>query len=180
MPLWGASEADESLPKWLTETEKENVFADDRGWVYKHPNGDEEVLVAIGQLSGVDGSTGLGEPTIVSSRFAVSEIAQGETLLYYVFYNEPITITVGGGAVNVPCTVDGSPDTLDYSVSESDLSTGLVAFELDTTALTGDVVVAASASVAATGGATIIDATDETTAAEVTIGNVEQTVTITV
>ena len=27
MPLWGASDADESKPKWLTTEEKKNVIA---------------------------------------------------------------------------------------------------------------------------------------------------------
>ena len=33
MPLWGATDADESKPKNLTATEKKEVFANASGWV---------------------------------------------------------------------------------------------------------------------------------------------------
>ena len=33
MPLWGATDADESKPKWLTTAQKKEVFADTTGWV---------------------------------------------------------------------------------------------------------------------------------------------------
>ena len=33
MPLWGATDADESKPKWLTTAQKKEVFANTTGWV---------------------------------------------------------------------------------------------------------------------------------------------------
>ena len=32
MPLWGATDADESAPKWLTTAQKKEVSATTRGW----------------------------------------------------------------------------------------------------------------------------------------------------
>ena len=32
MPLWGATDADESKPKWLTTAQKKEVFANTTGW----------------------------------------------------------------------------------------------------------------------------------------------------
>ena len=33
MPLWGATDADESKPKHLTTAQKKEVYANARGWV---------------------------------------------------------------------------------------------------------------------------------------------------
>ena len=33
MPLWGATDADESKPKWTHYCSKEEVFANTTGWV---------------------------------------------------------------------------------------------------------------------------------------------------
>ena len=51
--LWGINTSDENKPSWLTTEEKENCYATQAGWVYKHPDGTEEVLVAIAGLAGV-------------------------------------------------------------------------------------------------------------------------------
>ena len=49
MPLWGNSTSDESRPKWLRAGDKpandlNECFADERGWVIRHADGNEEVL----------------------------------------------------------------------------------------------------------------------------------------
>ena len=58
MPLWGNSDAVEAKPKHLTDAEKLNVYATEKGWVKKVTGTggragriQEEVLVAIGELS---------------------------------------------------------------------------------------------------------------------------------
>ena len=33
MPLWGKTDADESKPKWLTDEQKKEVYANESGWV---------------------------------------------------------------------------------------------------------------------------------------------------
>jgi len=57
MPLWGIT--DESKPKWLTDAQKKEVYADESGWVVEagspmtgngNPDADPEVLVCIGDL----------------------------------------------------------------------------------------------------------------------------------
>ena len=35
MAGWGATDSDESKPKWLTADQKEDVFANASGWVVK-------------------------------------------------------------------------------------------------------------------------------------------------
>ena len=58
MPLWGIT--DESKPKWLTDSEKKESFANTSGWVIEggskmtgngNVNAQPEVLVAIRNLS---------------------------------------------------------------------------------------------------------------------------------
>ena len=55
MAGWGATDSDESKPKWLTADQKEDVFANASGWVVKggstmtgngNTNATPEVLVA--------------------------------------------------------------------------------------------------------------------------------------
>ncbi|QIG66046.1 hypothetical protein phiOC_p404 [Ochrobactrum phage vB_OspM_OC] len=46
MALWSKTDK----PKWLTEDQKEKVIATERGWVYQHDNGTNEVLVCISDL----------------------------------------------------------------------------------------------------------------------------------
>ena len=73
MPLWGAHPHDtegvddpEAKPKFLTTEEKYDVYATDRGWTAPaggNPNGEREVLVAIGGLAD---ATKLAAPNISS------------------------------------------------------------------------------------------------------------------
>ena len=60
MPLWGASDSDESKPKNLTTAEKKLVFANASGWVLEagsalsgndNTSATPELLVAIGGLA---------------------------------------------------------------------------------------------------------------------------------
>ena len=60
MAGWGATDSDESKPKWLTADQKEDVFANASGWVVKggstmtgngNTNATPEVLVALGSLA---------------------------------------------------------------------------------------------------------------------------------
>ena len=73
MSNWGATDSDESKPKWLTADQKEDVFANASGWVVKagstmtgngRTGADPEVLVALGSLA-----TSLGQATIDSVDF---------------------------------------------------------------------------------------------------------------
>jgi len=104
MPLWGKSTTDESRPKWLRENDKpandlNTCFADERGWVIKHANGLEEVLVAIGGLGGAGATDLLGNATIAGVYFKTATLAQGATGTVVVNYNEEVTVTNGATLV---------------------------------------------------------------------------------
>ena len=101
MPLWGASDADESKPKWLTTEEKKNVIATQAGWVRKagtaesgnsNTSADVEVLAAISGLS-----VSIGQATITyvdwTSSVATFDKSAGFTLSVTVGYNEAVTVT---------------------------------------------------------------------------------------
>ena len=73
MAGWGATDSDESKPKWLTADQKEDVFANASGWVVKggstmtgngNTSATPEVLVALGSLA-----TSLGQASIDSVDF---------------------------------------------------------------------------------------------------------------
>jgi len=104
MPLWGKSTADESRPKWLRENDNpandlNTCFADERGWVIKHANGLEEVLVAVGGLGGAGATDLLGNATIAGVYFAASTYAKLATGTVIVNYNEEVTVTAGATLV---------------------------------------------------------------------------------
>ena len=70
MPLWGATDADESKPKHLTTAQKKEVYANASGWVVEagstqsgngNTSATPEVLVAIGSLA-----TSLGSADITA------------------------------------------------------------------------------------------------------------------
>ena len=121
MALWGISTSDEAKPKYLTADQKKNTFADDRGWVYRDPNtGLEEVLVAIGELSGSAGRVGLGAPTISSVKFVTASLAAADdTITVDVVFNEGVTVdTTGGTPTIVVANGDESGDANgDYTLS---------------------------------------------------------------
>ena len=174
MSLWGVGTNTEKKPTWLNDEDKKRTFADDRGWVYRHPDGNEEVLVAIGELAGTDDSTRLAAPTVDGVEFANASVTDGDTLVLNVYYNEPVTVT---GTPQVP--VAGiTASTMDYASGSSDPTRGWLAFTVDTTGETGNTVtVAADASIGLNSG-TITDETDGSTAAELGLNNAELTASI--
>ena len=97
MALWGTTvTADESKPKWLTAAQKKEAFATDRGWVVLNGKGNEEVLCAIGGLSGGTSSTaGLGAATITATDFVTTsfDVSAGGNIDVRVIYNEKVTVT---------------------------------------------------------------------------------------
>jgi len=101
MALWGKSTSDESRPKWLRENDKpandlNRCFADQRGWVLRHANGFEEVLVTISGLSGAGSTTaGLGAATIAGVYFKAASYAKLATGTVIVNYNEKVTVSSG-------------------------------------------------------------------------------------
>ena len=105
MPLWGAAEGSEELPKFLTTAQQKDVYATNSGWVVEagsamtgngNTSADPEVLVAIGGLAGVSGPTGLGEATIQSVNWNITTFdkSAGGTLSVTVRWNEPVVVAV--------------------------------------------------------------------------------------
>ena len=96
MALWGTTvTADESKPKWLTDAQKKEVFATDRGWVQLNGKGLEEVLCSIGGLSGSSATTGLGAATISATDFVTEtfDVSAGGNIDVRVIYNEKVDVT---------------------------------------------------------------------------------------
>ena len=102
MALWGATTADESKPKWLTDAEKKLVYANESGWVLEagaesaqytgnnNPDAQPEILVAIGELA-----TGLGAADVTDVEWitTTADKSAGFTLSVRVRYNEAVTVT---------------------------------------------------------------------------------------
>ena len=99
MPLWGKTDADESKPKWLTDEQKKEVYANAEGWVVEagstmtgndNVNAAPEILVAIGGLS-----TGIGAADVTEVEWitTAADKSAGFTLSVRVRYNEPVTVT---------------------------------------------------------------------------------------
>ena len=110
MPLWGATDADESAPKWLTTAEKKEVSATTRGWEVEagsamtgndNTSAQREVLVAIGGLA-----TSLGQATVASVDLNTStaDKSDGFTLSVTVRYNEAVTVNTSGGTPTLAVT----------------------------------------------------------------------------
>ena len=98
MPLWGATDSDESKPKFLTDEQKKLVYATKSGWVLENgaltgndnPNADPEILVAIGELATSIGSADITEIEFITTAFDVSD---GGTLQVRVRFNEEVDVT---------------------------------------------------------------------------------------
>ena len=171
MPLWGASDADESKPKWLTTEEKKNVIATQAGWVRKagtaesgnsNTSADVEVLAAISGLS-----VSIGQATITyvdwTSSVATFDKSAGFTLSVTVGYNEAVTVT-GSPTIAITNGNQGSgsgrgPHTLSYA---SGSGTNALVFTLVIAAANAatnadDVLTLGAQNVLLPGGATIVD-----------------------
>jgi len=170
MAGWGATDSDESKPKWLTADQKEDVFANASGWVVKggstmtgngNTSATPEVLVALGSLA-----TSLGQATVdavdfVSTAFDVSD---GGTISAEVSYNEQVTVATaapllvltnsqagGGSAASITLTMDGT-----LPVTSDKLTFGVTIGAGGTTIVANDVLSIGAQSINLNGG-TIVD-----------------------
>ena len=114
MSLWGASDSDESKPKWLTTAEKKTVFATARGWVKESWNADmgndntsadPEVLACVGALT-----TSLGAATITSVDMVTTawDASAGGTFQMRVRWNEAVDVVEAGSGLKM--TLTRTPD----------------------------------------------------------------------
>jgi hypothetical protein len=126
MSSWGASTSDESKPKYLTDVEKRDCFANNTGWTVPAGGNDNpaalrETLVTIGELSGgATGTAKLAAATISSIRLITTALgaADGGSFSAEVVYNEAVDITAAGLGDTVRITVTNTPGNdlvLDYT-----------------------------------------------------------------
>ena len=169
MPLWGKTDADESKPKWLTDEQKKEVFANASGWVVEggstmtgndNVTSAPEILVAIGGLS-----TGIGAADVTEVEWitTTADKSAGFTLSVRVRYNEPVTVT-GSPTLAVTNGNQGSgsgrgPHTLVYASgsgsNELVFSLAIAAANAATNA--DDVLTIGAQNILKPGGATIKD-----------------------
>ena len=99
MSNWGATDADESKPKYLTAAQKKEVFANTSGWVVEagskmtgngRTGADPEVLVAMSSLT-----TNLGAADITQIEWitTAADKSAGFTLSALVRFNESVDVT---------------------------------------------------------------------------------------
>ncbi len=125
MSNWGATDADESKPKYLTAAQKKEVFANTSGWVVEagskmtgngRTGADPEVLVAMSSLT-----TNLGAADITQIEWitTAADKSAGFTLSARVRFNEAVDVT-GTPQVSVTNGNEGSgsgrgPHLLSYA-----------------------------------------------------------------
>ena len=187
MPLWGATDADESKPKWLTTAQKKEVFANTTGWVVEggstmtgndNTSAAPEILAAIG---GLTTKIGAADVTDVEWITTAADKSAGFTLSVRVRYNEAVTVT-GSPTLAVTNGNQGSgsgrgPHTLVYAsgtgTNELVFSLAIAANNAATNA--NDVLTVAAQNIAKPGGATMKDTADGTTNAAVAISGAQGT-----
>ena len=176
MPLWGIT--DESKPKWLTDSEKKESFANTSGWVIEggskmtgngNANAQPEILVAIRNLSNRMAEGTITEVEWITTAFSKSAAAaSGRTLSVRVRYNEPVTVS-GSPTLAVTNGNQGTgsgrgPHTLVYAsgtgTNELVFSLAIAAANAATNA--NDVLTVGAQTIALAGG-TIKDTADGTT-----------------
>ena len=140
MGSWGATDADEAKPKFLTTEEQKGVYATAGGWVSQAgqaSSGNDnasalpEVLVALRGLA-----TKLGQATVDAVEIVTTamDASDGGVIRVDVHYNEQVTVATaspmvvvtnsqagGGSAANFTLTMDGAlpvtNDTLSFSTT---------------------------------------------------------------
>ena len=194
MPLWGATDADESKPKNLTATEKKEVFANASGWVREagsalsgndNTSATPEVLVAIGGLTTSIGAADITEYEFITTAFDKSD---GGNIDVRVRFNEAVDVT-GTPRVSITNGNQGSgsgrgPHLANYL---SGTGTNELVFRCTIAANNNatnanDVLVIGTNALAQNGGSTIKDAgtsTDSTITNSVAIGTAAGSITVT-
>ena len=174
MPLWGATDADESKPKWLTTAQKKEVFADTTGWVVEggstmtgndNTSAAPEILAAIG---GLTTKIGAADVTDVEWITTAADKSAGFTLSVRVRWNEAVTVT-GNPTLAVTNGNQGTgsgrgPHSLVYaSGSGSNELVFSLAIAAANAATNADDVLTVGAQTIALAGGTIKDTADGTT-----------------
>ena len=194
MSSWGASDSDESKPKYLTDAEKKLVFANSSGWVLEagsafsgndNTSATPEVLVAIGELVTSLGAADITEYEFITTAFDKSD---GGNIDVRVRFNEAVDVT-GTPRVSITNGNQGTgsgrgPHTLSYASGSG--TTRLVfslAIAAGNAATNADDVLSIGAQSIALNSGTIKDTADGSTNAAVAIsgalGTAAGTLTVT-
>lgn len=191
MALWGITDADEAKPKWLTDAEKKEVFANNSGWVVEggssmtgngNVDAQPEVLCCIGQLA-----TGLGSADITEIEFITTAFdkSDGGNIDVRVRFNEAVTVNTSGGTPTLTITNDTPSRNLTATylsgTGKNELIFRKTIAAANAATNAGDVLsIAANAMALASG--TIKDTADGTTNATITnsgaIGTAAGTITV--
>ena len=187
MPLWGAAEGSEALPKFLTTAQQKDVYATNSGWVVEagsamtgngNTSADPEVLVAIGGLAGVSGTTGLGEATIQSVNWNITTFdkSEGGTLSVTVRWNEPVVVAVSNPTLVVTNSTNTN-HTLTYAsgTGTHELTFTLVIAAANAATDADDVLSIAAQSIVLASSSTIKDTGTTATNAELAISSAQGT-----
>ena len=103
MPIWGATDSDESKPKYLTTAQKKEVYANASGWVVEsgstqsgndNTSATPEILVAIG---GLTTSLGTADITEIEWITTAADKSDGFTLSVRARFNEAVNVSTSGG-----------------------------------------------------------------------------------
>ena len=177
MALWGATDADESKPKWMTTADKKEVLATTAGWVVEagsamtgndNTASTPEVLVATGGLT-----VSLGAATIDSVDWitTTADKSAGFTLSVRVRYNEAVDVATSNPTVAVTNGNQGSgsgrgPHTLVYAsgTGSNELVFSLAIAAANAATAADDVLSIAAQNVLLAGSSTIRDAGTSTNA----------------
>ena len=191
MALWGITDADEAKPKWLTDAQKKEVFANNSGWVLEagsafsgngNTDAQPEVLCCIGQLA-----TGLGSADITEIEFITTAFdkSDGGNIDVRVRFNEAVTVNTSGGTPTLTITNDTPSRNLTATyfsgTGKNELVFRKTIAAANAATNAGDVLsIAANAMALASG--TIKDTADGTTNATITnsgaIGTAAGTITV--
>lgn len=170
MPLWGKTDADESKPKWLTDEQKKEVYANESGWVVEagskmtgndNPDAAPEILCCVGGLA-----TGIGAADVTEVEWitTTADKSEGFTLSVRVRYNEAVTVT-GSPTIAVTNGNQGSgtgrgPHTLVYAsgTGSNELVFSLAIAADNAATEADDVLTIGAQNILKPGGATIKDA----------------------
>ena len=187
MPLWGSAEGSEALPKFLITAQQKDVYATNSGWVVEagsamtgngNTSADPEVLVAIGGLAGISGTTGLGEATIQSVNWNITTFdkSAGGTLSVTVRWNEPVVVAVSNPTLVVTNDTN-SNHTLTYAsgTGTHELTFTLAIGAANAATDAGDVLSVAAQSITLASSSTIKDTGTTATNAERAISSAQGT-----
>jgi hypothetical protein len=196
MPLWGATDADESKPKHLTTAQKKEVYAAAGGWTIEsgstmsgndNTSATPEVLVAIGSLT-----TSLGTADITELEWitTAADKSDGFSLSVRARFNEAVDVATGSGVPYLAVTngnqgsgTGRGPHNLPYA---SGTGTNEIVFTLaiaaDNAATNADDVLVIGANAMALNSGTIKDAgttSDSTITQLAAIGTAAGSITVT-